>query len=98
MNSYLVYRASFYLMLFVATMSLSGDTPDGQFARLLGLIAAGAGAVAFYAVDRTQMLAAAATAGQSPGRRHAWPYSISNTGSTRPSGFPPLHIGSCICN
>jgi hypothetical protein len=56
MNSYLVYRASFYLMLFVATMSLSGDTPEGHFARLLGLIAAVAGAVAFYAVDRNQKL------------------------------------------
>ena len=34
MNSYLVYRASFYLMLFVATMALSNETPEGQFARL----------------------------------------------------------------
>ena len=56
MNSYLVYRASFYLMLFVATMSLSGDTPEGHYARLLGLIAAVAGAIAFYAVDRNQKL------------------------------------------
>ena len=56
MNSYLVYRASFYLMLVVATMSLSGDTPEGHYARLLGFIAAGAGAVAFCAVDRNQKL------------------------------------------
>ena len=56
MNSYLVYRASFYLMLFVATMALSGETPEGQFAKLLGLVVAVAGAVAFYAVDRKQML------------------------------------------
>jgi protein-glutamine gamma-glutamyltransferase len=56
MNSYLVYRASFYVMLSVATMSLSGDSPEGHFARLLGLIAAVAGAVAFYTVDRNQIL------------------------------------------
>jgi protein-glutamine gamma-glutamyltransferase len=56
MNSYLVYRASFYLMLFVATMSLSGESPEGHFARFLGLIAAVAGAVAFYTVDRKQIL------------------------------------------
>ena len=52
MNSYLVYRASFYLMLFVATMALSGDTPEGQFAKLLGMVVAVAGAVAFFTVDR----------------------------------------------
>jgi protein-glutamine gamma-glutamyltransferase len=55
-NSYLVYRASSYLMLFVATMALSGDTPEGQFAKFLGIVVAVAGAVAFYAVDRKQML------------------------------------------
>ncbi len=54
MNSYLVYRASFYLMLFVATMALSGDNPEGQFAKVLGLVVAVAGAVAFYTVDRKQ--------------------------------------------
>ena len=56
MNSYLVYRGSFYLMLFVATMALSGDSPEGQFAKLLAVVVAVAGAVAFYAVDRKQML------------------------------------------
>ncbi len=56
MNSYLVYRGSFYLMLFVATMALGGDSPDGQFAKLLAVVVAVAGAVAFYAVDRKQML------------------------------------------
>ncbi len=55
MTSYLVYRASFYLMLFVATMSLSGDSPEGHFAMLLGLVVAVAGAVAFYTVDRKLM-------------------------------------------
>jgi protein-glutamine gamma-glutamyltransferase len=55
-NSYLVYRASSYLMLFVATMALSGETPEGQFAKFLGMVVAVAGAVAFYAVDRKQML------------------------------------------
>ena len=54
MNSYLVYRASFYLMLFVATMALSGDNPEGQFAKVLGLAVAVGGAVAFYTVDRKQ--------------------------------------------
>jgi transglutaminase-like putative cysteine protease len=51
-NTYLVYRASFYLMLFVATMSLSGDSPEGRFAGILGLIVAAVGAVAFFMVDR----------------------------------------------
>jgi len=52
MNSYLVYRASFYLMLFVATMALSGDNPEGQFAKILSLAVAVAGIVAFLTVDR----------------------------------------------
>jgi protein-glutamine gamma-glutamyltransferase len=51
-NSYLVYRASFYLMLFVATMALSGDSPEGQFAKILSLVVAVAGVVAFFTVDR----------------------------------------------
>jgi hypothetical protein len=55
-NSYLVYRGSCYLMLFVATMALSGDSPEGQFAKLLAVVVAIAGAVAFYAVDRKQLL------------------------------------------
>ncbi len=56
MNSYLVYRASFYLMLFVATMALSNETPEGQFARFLGMVVAIAGAVAYYTVDRKKLL------------------------------------------
>jgi len=54
-NSYLVYRASFYLMLFVATMSLSGDNPEGHFARILGAAVAVVGAIAFFMVDRARL-------------------------------------------
>jgi transglutaminase-like putative cysteine protease len=53
-SSYLVYRASFYLMLFVATMSLSGDTPEGRFAKLLSLVVGVAAVVAFFTVDRAR--------------------------------------------
>ena len=35
MNSYLVYRASFYLMLIVASLALVGDTAEGRFAAAL---------------------------------------------------------------
>jgi hypothetical protein len=52
MNSYLVYRASFYLMLFVATMALSGDSPEGRVAKVLSLVVAAAGIAAFLTVDR----------------------------------------------
>ncbi len=55
MNSYLVYRASFYLMLFVATMSLSGDNPEGHLARILGGVVAVVGAIAFFTVDRARL-------------------------------------------
>ena len=54
MKSYLVYRASFYLMLFVATMSLSGDSSEGRFGLLLGVIVAVAGGIAFYTVDQNR--------------------------------------------
>jgi protein-glutamine gamma-glutamyltransferase len=50
-NSYLVYRASFYLMLVVANMALVGDSVDGQYAMLYTLAVAVAGAVAFFTVD-----------------------------------------------
>ncbi len=43
-------------MLFVATMALVGDSPEGQFAKLLAMVVAVAGAVAFYGVDRKQFL------------------------------------------
>ena len=90
MNSYLVYRASFYLMLFVATMALSGDSPEGQFARLLGLVVAVAGAVAFFTVDRN------ADAGCCRGNwpiswpSARWACSTSNTGSTSTQRIPAL--------
>jgi protein-glutamine gamma-glutamyltransferase len=51
MNSYLVYRASFYLMLVVANMALVGDSVDGQYAMLYTLAVAVAGAAAFFTVD-----------------------------------------------
>jgi transglutaminase-like putative cysteine protease len=54
MNSYFVYRASFYLMLVVSTLALSGDNPEGQYAKILGIVVAVAGAVAFFTVDVRQ--------------------------------------------
>ena len=56
MNSYLVYRASFYLMLLVATIAASGDAPNGQYSKLLAVVVAVAGAIAFFTVDRKQMI------------------------------------------
>ena len=51
MNSYLVYRASFYLMLVVASLALVGDTAEGQFAKLYTMAVAVCGIVAFFTVD-----------------------------------------------
>jgi hypothetical protein len=50
-NSYLVYRASFYLMLVVASMALVGETSEGQFAKLYTTAVAVGGIVAFFTVD-----------------------------------------------
>jgi hypothetical protein len=50
-NSYVVYRASFYLMLVVASMALVGDSAEGQYAKLFTAIVAVAGIVAFFTVD-----------------------------------------------
>jgi protein-glutamine gamma-glutamyltransferase len=50
-NSYLVYRASFYLMLVVASMALVGETNEGQFAKLYTTAVAVGGAIAFFTVD-----------------------------------------------
>jgi len=50
-NSYLVYRASFYLMLVVASMVLVGDTSEGQFAKLYTAGVTVAGVIAFFTVD-----------------------------------------------
>ena len=52
MNSYYIYRASFYLMLTVATAALSGDTSEGRFFNLYPMFVAIAGFVAFFTVDR----------------------------------------------
>jgi hypothetical protein len=57
MNSYLVYRASFYLMLVVATMASSGDGQEGPFGRLYTLAVVAAGIVAFFTVDRQRQWA-----------------------------------------
>jgi protein-glutamine gamma-glutamyltransferase len=51
-NSYYVYRASFYLMLTVATAALSGDSGDARFFNLYPVFVAVAGAIAFLTVDR----------------------------------------------
>jgi protein-glutamine gamma-glutamyltransferase len=50
-NSYLVYRAGFYVMLVVASMALIGDTAEGQFAKLYTTAVTIGGIVAFFAVD-----------------------------------------------
>jgi protein-glutamine gamma-glutamyltransferase len=51
-NSYLVYRASFYLMLTVATTALSADGTETQLARSFPWAIALAGVAAFVTVDR----------------------------------------------
>jgi hypothetical protein len=50
-NSYLVYRAGFYLMLVVASMALVGDSSEGQFAKLYTTAVTIGGIVAFFTVD-----------------------------------------------
>ncbi|WP_337173094.1 DUF3488 and transglutaminase-like domain-containing protein [Paludisphaera sp.] len=52
MNSYLVYRASFYLMMTVATTALCADTSDDRGGWLLPPVVAAAGLAAFLTVDR----------------------------------------------
>jgi transglutaminase-like putative cysteine protease len=52
MNSYLVYRASFYLMMTVATLALSGDMAEVGFARTFPYIAILAAVLAYFTVDR----------------------------------------------
>jgi protein-glutamine gamma-glutamyltransferase len=51
MNSYLVYRASFYLMLIVASLALVGDTVESQFAKLYTMAVTVCGIAAFFMVD-----------------------------------------------
>ncbi len=52
MNSYYVYRASFYLMMTVATTALSADSTDDRGGWLLPPVVAAAGVLAFLTVDR----------------------------------------------
>jgi protein-glutamine gamma-glutamyltransferase len=56
-NSYLIYRASFYLMLTVATMALSGDTSEARPFQLYPLLVGVAGIIAFLTVDRHSLWA-----------------------------------------
>ena len=51
MNSYLVYRASFYLMLVVASLALVGDSTEGRLQRLYPLAVTIGGIGAFFTVD-----------------------------------------------
>jgi transglutaminase-like putative cysteine protease len=51
-NSYYLYRASFYLMLTVATAALSGDASETRFFSLYPVFVAAAGLIAFLTVDR----------------------------------------------
>jgi protein-glutamine gamma-glutamyltransferase len=57
MNSFLVYRASFYLMLFIASASLSSDGREGAVGAVYTLAVAAAGLIAFFTVDRRQQWA-----------------------------------------
>ncbi len=57
MNSYSIYRGSFYLMLTVATAALSGDSSEAPFFRMYPTFVALAGLVAFLTVDRRRRLA-----------------------------------------
>ncbi len=59
MNSYLIYRASFYLMLTVATMALSGDTAEARPFQFYPLLVGVAGVIAFLTVDRRSLWALA---------------------------------------
>src|SRR5262249_17839952 len=52
MNSYLVYRASFYLLMVVATIALTNEAGDSASAKLYPLAVACAASVAFFTVDR----------------------------------------------
>ncbi len=72
MNSYLVYRASFYLMLVVASLALVGDSAEGQYAKLYTLAVAVGGIVAFFTVDLHRQWALPRPAGQRAGRRRHW--------------------------
>ena len=57
MNSYLVYRASFYMMLTLATMALSGDSSEARPFQFYPLLVGVAGIIAFLTVDRHSLWA-----------------------------------------
>jgi hypothetical protein len=52
-TTYLVYRASFYVLLTVATTILSGDATDSRLDWFLPGVVATVGALAFFTVDQT---------------------------------------------
>ncbi len=54
MKSNLIYRASFYIMLTVATMILCGEATDSRLNWFLPLTTAAAGIVAFLTVDQNR--------------------------------------------
>ncbi len=54
MNSILIYRASFYVMLTVATMILCGEDTDSRLDWLLPMAVAAAGIYAFFTVDQSR--------------------------------------------
>ncbi len=54
MNSTLIYRASFYVMLTVATTILCGEATDSRIDWFLPVGVAAAGALAFFMVDQDQ--------------------------------------------
>lgn len=56
MNSYLIYRASFYLMMTVAAIALCADPSNSRFGWLPPLLVAAAGVTAFLTVDRDPKL------------------------------------------
>lgn len=56
MNSYLVYRASFYLMMTAAAIALCADPSNSRFGWLPPLLVAAGGLAAFLTVDRDPRL------------------------------------------
>jgi hypothetical protein len=51
-NSYLVYRASFYLLMVVATITLTNEAGDSSTGKLYPIAVACAATLAFFTVDR----------------------------------------------
>ncbi len=84
MNSYLVYRASFYLMLVVATLALSGTDRGGPVRQVLHPGRGGRGSRRFLHGRSPPAVGLAAPAGQCPGRRYAGRCSTSSTSRRYP--------------